>query len=214
MSCKLIMAEITRLHPGSDDQVIEFDLAHADAGAGHVDRSGAQVHSSHFAEHHVDIALLLGELPDRSGDLGRCQHRRRRLIEQRLENMVIAPVDQNDVGIGSSQSASRGDPSKATAHDHDALSPHLGCTCGRRAIASPQRRCLRDGLLNVLEALSHYSLSLRVWCWNSEYLGRASGFLVAHSGRFIFPAQLEQSQQDLVALRRELGDRAHAHFFV
>jgi hypothetical protein len=36
---------------------------------------------------------------------------------------VIAPVDQNDVGIGSSQSASRGDPGETAAHDHDALSP-------------------------------------------------------------------------------------------
>jgi hypothetical protein len=53
------------------------------------------VHADHFAEHYANISLLLGELPDRGGDLGRRKHRGSNLIEQRLEDVVIAPVDQN-----------------------------------------------------------------------------------------------------------------------
>ena len=82
-----------------------------------------QVQPGHFAKHHTDVLLLVGELPDRSGDLGRRKNRGRHLIEQRLEDVVIAPVDQNDVRIAAFQGASRGDPGKSAADDHDPLSP-------------------------------------------------------------------------------------------
>jgi hypothetical protein len=39
---------------------------------------------------------------------------------------VIASVDENDIGIASLQSASRGDTSEPGAHDHDTLSSHAG----------------------------------------------------------------------------------------
>jgi hypothetical protein len=69
--------------------------------------------------------LRSGELPDWGGDLGWSQNGRRDLIEQRLEDMVIASVDQNDVCIASLQSAGRGNPGKSTADDYDTLSPHV-----------------------------------------------------------------------------------------
>src|SRR5260370_18363083 len=40
---------------------------------------------------------------------------------------------------------------------------------------------------------------------------RASRLLECHGGRFVPGAQLEQSQQDLVTLRLQVGDRARSH---
>jgi hypothetical protein len=44
-----------------------------------------------------DIFLLVGKLPDQSDDVGWRKNRGRRLMEKRLEDVVIAPVNQNNV---------------------------------------------------------------------------------------------------------------------
>jgi hypothetical protein len=42
----------------------------------------------------MQILLPNRQLPDRSGNLGRCQQDRRNLIEQRLKDVVTTPSDQ------------------------------------------------------------------------------------------------------------------------
>src|SRR6202041_1209730 len=123
------MAEIARTHPCSDHQIIKFELANANPSTGRANRSRVQVHIGHFGEYHTDIFLLVSELPHRGGDLGWCKNRGRHLIEYRLEDVVIALVNQNDFGIASFQSASRGDSSKSAADNHDTLRPHTRLTC-------------------------------------------------------------------------------------
>jgi hypothetical protein len=122
------MAKVARPHPRSDDQVVKLDPANADPGGERVDRSRVQVHAGHFGEHHTDIVLLGSELPDRGGDLGWRKNRGCDLIEQWLEDVVIASVNENDIGVGSLQSASRSDTSKPGANDHDTLSSRARCT--------------------------------------------------------------------------------------
>jgi len=51
-------------------------------------------------------------LPDRGGDLGWRKNRGCDLIEQWLEDVVIASVNENDIGVGSLKAASRSDTSK------------------------------------------------------------------------------------------------------
>ena len=99
--------------------------------------------------------LLHLELTDRRGDLGGRQNRRRHLIEQRLEDVMIAPVDQNDVGIASLQRARRGDPGKSAADDHDALR-RLG------AAASARFRCAAGHLSGAVEYLPTSALIARL----------------------------------------------------
>jgi hypothetical protein len=41
--------------------------------------------------------------PDRSGHLGRCQQARRNLIEQRLKDAVVTPIDRRHIGITAAQ---------------------------------------------------------------------------------------------------------------
>ena len=66
------------------------------------------------------------ELTDRRSDLGRREHRRRHLIEQRLKDVVVAAVDQDDIDIRVPQRACRGDSGKAGADDDNALALSTG----------------------------------------------------------------------------------------
>ena len=66
------------------------------------------------------------------------QHRRRHLIEQRLKDVVVASIDEDYVGVGSLESARRGDPGEARADDNDALSSAPPIRGGRFAIISAE----------------------------------------------------------------------------
>ena len=147
------MAEIARAHPRSDYQVIELDLANPDSRARCVYRARTKVHACHVGEHHTNILLLVGDLSYRGGDLGRRKNRRCYLIEQRLENVVIAPVDQNDIRIASFQSTSRGDPGESASDDHNTLAP-------RNAFASWLPRTYIGWTPIILHRLTHCSPSL------------------------------------------------------
>src|SRR5262249_44140826 len=54
------------------------------------------------------------------------------LIEQRLKDVVVAPVDQENLGIGVAQRVRSRDPGKAAAHDDDTLTLR-----GRHVHANP-----------------------------------------------------------------------------
>jgi len=77
-----------------------------------------------------------------------------------LEDMMVAPIDQDDVRVGMFQRASRGDPGKAAADNHDLLAPRAGrARCGR---ASPAARAIASqgnfsGSRPNLQGLAHDS---------------------------------------------------------
>jgi hypothetical protein len=94
------MTERAGSHPGCDYQVIERDLANTHPWLRHVDRPRVQVNPDDFAKHHADILLTFGKLPERGSDLGWSQNRRRDLVQEGLEDVVVAAVDQHNVRIG------------------------------------------------------------------------------------------------------------------
>ncbi|MEA2789565.1 MAG: hypothetical protein QOG73_1971, partial [Acetobacteraceae bacterium] len=67
------------------------------------------------------ISLLHLELTDWRGDVSGREERRRHLIQQRLKYVVIAAVDQDDLGIGVPQRVHRRESGKTAADDHDTL---------------------------------------------------------------------------------------------
>jgi hypothetical protein len=76
-------------------------------------------------------------LTDRRSDLGGREDRRRHLIEQWLKYVVVAAVNQDDLGIGVPQRVRRRDPGKATVDDHDALAPRMQRLHDRRGPIRP-----------------------------------------------------------------------------
>ena len=117
------MAEIARLHAGGHDQKIVFEFSVANAGANHLDDASRGVDVLDLGQQHADIFLLRLELANRRGDLGRRQHGGRDLIQKRLEDVVIAPVKEQDVDIGSLQRTRRCNAGKSAANDHYAFLP-------------------------------------------------------------------------------------------
>jgi hypothetical protein len=102
---------------------------------GHVDRARAQIDGRDFCKHHREIRLLLLDLTNRRRDLGGCQNRGRHLVEKRLKDVMIAPIDQNHLGIASFQGPRRRDPGKAAADDDDALLLRWRCFWARFSLA-------------------------------------------------------------------------------
>jgi hypothetical protein len=115
--------EIARLHAGREDQIVEWNDPRPDAVAANGDRAGFQVEVGDFGQHHRQVLLLTGELPDRRRDFGRREDRGCHLIQQWLENVVITPVDQKHFGIALPQRPRRGHAAKTATDYHDSRLP-------------------------------------------------------------------------------------------
>jgi hypothetical protein len=73
-------------------------------------------------EQDARVGLLGERRADRIGDVARVERRRRDLIEQRLEQVVVTAVDQRDVDRRAREGTRRGQAAEAAANDHDVRS--------------------------------------------------------------------------------------------
>ncbi|MGY4421043.1 hypothetical protein ACVWY2_003492 [Bradyrhizobium sp. JR6.1] len=94
------MAEITRTHSGGDDQEVVIEFLAANAWARDLDGTCAEIDALDLRQQHAEVLLFRLELADRGRDLGGRQNSRGDLVQQRLKDMVIAPVDQRDLDVG------------------------------------------------------------------------------------------------------------------
>ena len=74
---------------------------------------------AHVGEQHRDVLLVAQHPPDRRGDVARRQRRRRDLVQQRLEEMVVVAVDQRDADRRARERPRRVEAAEAAADDHD-----------------------------------------------------------------------------------------------
>src|SRR5262249_25184720 len=118
---ELVVTEVAGTHTGRDHQIIERNPADARTGEGRLNRAGSNVDGGDLCQEYADVQLLGLELTDWRSDLGGGEDHRRPLIEQRLKDVVVAAVNQYDLGIGVPQRVRRCDPGKAAADDDDAL---------------------------------------------------------------------------------------------
>src|SRR6516164_6366562 len=100
ISRELVVTEIVRAHAGRDHQIIERDLADARARGGCFDCARSNVDAGDFSQEYGDVLPLRLKLTNRRSDLGRREDRCGHLIEQRLKYVVVAAVNQYDLGIG------------------------------------------------------------------------------------------------------------------
>src|SRR6478736_1956920 len=92
------------------------------------------------------------EIAERMPDRGRLDQAGRKLVEQRLEGVVVVPVDEDDLGVGVLELLRRTDPGEPAAEDQDArtsVTCHLDLPLPRAAARSPScsrwTRPARDG---------------------------------------------------------------------
>jgi len=115
----VVMPEVGVRAPGRDHQaVVGQQQLPAVRGQGMHDPA-VQVQVLHLCQHHMRVGLLPDHAAQRRSDQAIGQDPGRDLIQQRLEQVVVGPVNDRDFGIGPGQGARHPDPAEpATNHDH------------------------------------------------------------------------------------------------
>ena len=87
----LVVAEIRMGRTRRHDQRVVIDRA-----VGQDDALRRDVHAGGLGQHHGHVRLVAEDPSDRRGDVGRAQRGRRHLVEERLEQVVVRPVNDRD----------------------------------------------------------------------------------------------------------------------
>ena len=107
-------AEVVALRAGGEDEVVVRDRAMVGQQA-----AAVEINPRDRSQEKVRVAQRADELADRSSDLTRVEQRRRDLVEQRREEVVVVPVDEQHLHRGVLQRPRARQTAKAGARDHD-----------------------------------------------------------------------------------------------
>ena len=110
-----VLAEITVPRAGREHEIVVGKARVADENFALLGRD-----SGHLPHQYAAVLLAAQHRADRHRDVRWRQRRRRHLIEQWLEQVVVALVDQRDACPGVPQLIGRGDAAEAGADDDDA----------------------------------------------------------------------------------------------
>jgi hypothetical protein len=109
----VVVAEVRMRRARRDDEVIERQRA-----TPNLDDAARRVDTRDFTEQHRRVALPAEDPADRPRDIRRRQARGGDLIEQRLEQVVVVPVDDRDVR-GCARERLRGEQAAEPCPDDD-----------------------------------------------------------------------------------------------
>ncbi len=93
----------------------------------------------------VVLMVVVDEVADRVADGARLEEARRELVQERLEGVVVVPVDQDDVGVRLAQLLRRAEPAEPSAEDDDTWA--IGALGHEREAASLSRHEARIAFL-------------------------------------------------------------------
>ena len=117
----LVMTEVGVRRAGRDDQIVVV-RATPSASVQALRRAGSI--ATDIAEQHFDVALTAQDPADRRRDVAGRQRRRRHLIQQRLEDVMVAAIDERDPHRRPPQRARGVQAAEAAADDDDARIGH------------------------------------------------------------------------------------------
>ncbi len=191
----VVVAEIRMRGARRDDEVIERQRAVAD-----LDDAPRRVDGRDFAEQHRRVALPAQDGADRPCDVGRRQAGRRDLIEQRLEQVIVVPVDDRDVGVDARERLRGEQAAESCADDDDARARHSRSTIADWPIW--------NSILNLrkiaCDAAAHRAaqgVACVLQLTRPLPAPRRRGFLVNHGG--------ESSHDDEETCIRDVGGDGH-----
>jgi hypothetical protein len=128
----LVVSEIMVLGPGRQDEIVISQLAVAEQHplAGHVD-------IDNLGQKYAGVLLPLEDVAQRGGNVGRAQAAGSHLVEQRLKQVKVAPVEQRD--------------------------PHRRLAQGQGGIQAPEAAADNDDMRSVVHHWQ-FILNLRALC--------------------------------------------------
>src|SRR6266478_9886211 len=115
------MTEIARVHSGGDHQEVVLELSTANPRADGLDGASSQVDALNLGQQHAEVFLFRLKLSDRRRNLGWRQNSGGDLVQERLKDMVITPVDKRYFDIGSLERPCCRDAGETAADDQDAF---------------------------------------------------------------------------------------------
>jgi hypothetical protein len=111
----VVVAEVRVRRACGKDQVV---VLHG-AGA-HEQLPPGDIHADDLGQHHLAVLLPAKDGADRGADVRRGQRCGGHLIEERLEDVMVAPVDQRDLGRRARQRPCRREAREPAADDEHA----------------------------------------------------------------------------------------------
>ncbi len=115
---ELVVAEVALLDARGQDKIVVGQGDLAAVGRRRLDVATLRVRAGHLAHRDDGVGLPPYRLTDRDRDVAGRQHRGGHLVEERLEHVVIAPVDQEDLDRRAPEGFHRSETGEAAAH-HD-----------------------------------------------------------------------------------------------
>ena len=86
-----------------------------------MDDAPFEIEASHVGQDHVDVLALAQNVPQHRRDGAGREDAGGHLIEQRLEQVVVPPVDERDVDVGRGEQAGRGQAAEPATDDDNAV---------------------------------------------------------------------------------------------
>ena len=126
------MAEIGLIDAGCDDQTVVRDLAGGQAENVDVHDAPVEIKTGDLGQLYLYVLVSSDHMPQRRGDLARRDHAGRDLVQERLKQVVVAPINQRDVDLLAGQGTRGGQASEASAHYH-----HPVATVGLAGLVHP-----------------------------------------------------------------------------
>ena len=115
MACPLLVAEVRVRRAGRHDEVIERERPVVK-----LDLVLRDVHAGDLGEQHAYVALAAQYRADRPRDVRRRQARGRDLVQERLKQVVVVPVDEREVRRDVRERARGEQAAEPGAENHDA----------------------------------------------------------------------------------------------
>src|SRR5215469_105558 len=122
---EFVPAEVTVTGPGGQDQKVVRDRHVLPVAVTDDDAFLILVHSDDITEEDSGVLLVLENPPDRKTNLIGGKNRGGHLVEQRLKQVVMRPIDQSDFHRRLLERFGRSESAKATAHYNDSRLSHL-----------------------------------------------------------------------------------------
>ncbi len=126
------MAEVGLAGPGGHDQAVIGVLDGHPVRQVGMDHPLVEIEAVDLGQLHGHVLLAAHDVAQRGGDLSGRQHPGRRLVEQRLEQVVVAPVDQGHIdGLTAEVPGGGQAPEPAADDDHPVAAGPTGGTGSR-----------------------------------------------------------------------------------
>ena len=118
--CELRVPEVRLARAGGDDQAVVRDLTPA-TNRVDSDTAPVEIDIHDLSQHNGCVPLVAEHVADRRRDVPLGENPGRDLIEQRLKQVVVRPVDDGDIDRAAPQRFRRKESAESAADDHDVM---------------------------------------------------------------------------------------------